>query len=324
MEKTIRLRETGGPEVFDIDTHEISAPSAGEVLIRQQAVGLNYVDIYFRSGLYPLANLPATLGVEAAGIVEAIGETVIGLKPGDRVAYAFGPGGAYTTARTISAERTLLLPPDLSTNDAAASLFKGLTTYMLLKEVYPVGEGTTIFVPAAAGGLGSTLVRWAKHFGAKVIGAVSSPEKAKRVKTLGADHVLVGRGIAWSREIRDLTDGRGVDVAYEGLGGENTLRTLDCIRPFGMAVNIGQITGSLPQTLIREIGAPRAVAFCRPSVIHYISDLKRYRRAADIVLELMAAGLVTAPQQTFAFDEVANAHAAMERGETTGCSILTV
>ncbi|MCQ2003519.1 quinone oxidoreductase family protein [Rhizobium sp. NRK18] len=322
MTKVVKLTETGGPENFVIEDQSPADPGPQEIRIRQEAIGLNFVDIYHRVGLYKLPSYPAVLGVEGAGVVEAVGSAVTDLKPGDRVTYAGAPVGAYAATRLLPAERALRLPDSVSAKVAAASMLKSLTAYMLLKEVYPVGDNTTVFVQAAAGGAGSTIVRWAKHFGATVIGAVSSDEKAEIARRHGADHVIVGRNADLGKEVKARTDGRGVDVAYEGLGGDALIKVLDCVRPFGMAVNIGQIVGPVPSTIGADIAAPRAIAFARPSVMFYISDTARYRKAADRVIHHLAAGMAPGEGQEYALADVAQAHRDLEAGRTSGSAIL--
>jgi NADPH:quinone reductase len=322
MDKVIKLQETGPAENFRIEPQTPETPAAGSIRVRHEAIGLNFLDIYHRTGLYPLPAYPAVLGAEAAGVVEAIGEGVTGLRIGDRIAYAGAPVGAYASTRLLPADRAIRLPDTVSCKVAAASMLKGLTAYMLLKDVYPVGEETTMFVQAAAGGLGSQLVRWGKHFGATVIGAVSTPEKAEIVKRLGADRVIVGREADLKQEVHALTEGKGVDVAYEGLAGPNFIRVLDCVRPFGMIVNVGQITGPLPENLAQELAAPRCVAFARPSVMFYATDTARYRQAADRVIHHMAAGVASEPSAEYGLEDVAAAHRDLEAGKTTGSVIL--
>ncbi|MEP4031681.1 quinone oxidoreductase [Roseibium polysiphoniae] len=322
MSTVITLPEPGPAENFRIECQEVGVPGPGFLRVRHEAIGLNYVDIYQRSGLYPLPAYPTTLGMEAAGVIAAIGEGVVDLKVGDRIAYVGAPSGSYATTRLLAAEQAIRLPDTVSSKRAAASMLKGLTTYMLLKDVYSVGEDTVMFVQSAAGGLGSMLVRWGKHFGATVIGAVSSPEKAEVAKRLGANHVIVGRETDLAAEVHRLTDGKGVDVAYEGLAGPNFLRVLNCVRPFGMIVNIGQITGPLPDNLAKEVAAPRSVAFARPSVMFYISDNARYRKAADRVVHHLAVGIGSDPSAEYKLEDVMTAHQDLETGNTTGSAIL--
>ncbi|MEJ8474016.1 quinone oxidoreductase family protein [Roseibium algae] len=322
MSTVITLHQPGPAENFRIEDQDVGEPGSDTIRVRHEAIGLNYADIYQRSGLYPLPAYPAVLGLEAAGVIEAIGEGVTELQVGDRIAYVGAPTGAYAATRLLPAERAIRLPSAVSSKTAAASMLKGLTAYMLLKDVYPVGDNTVMFVQTAAGGLGSMLTRWGKHFGATVIGAVSSPEKAQIAKRLGADHVIVGRDTDLAAEVHRLTDGKGVDVAYEGLAGLNFLRVLDCVRPFGMAVNVGQITGPLPDNLAAEVAAPRSVAFARPSVMFYVSDLARYRRAADRVVHHLAAGIGSEPSADYRLENVITAHRDLEAGRTTGSAIL--
>ncbi len=322
MVKVVRMREPGGPEALRLDDMVLAEPAAGEVRVRHSAIGVNFVDIYFRKGLYPAGDLPAPLGVEAAGVVEAVGGGVESLSPGDRVAYGGLPPGSYAEARILPAARLLKLPDGLSFPLAAAGLLRGLTAHMLLTRVYPVGPGTIVLVHAAAGGLGGILVRWAKRLGAEVIGTVGSSAKAETARAAGADHVVVGRDVHIVAAIADVTRGRGVDYAIDGIGGETLGKTLACVRKFGMVASIGQAAGPIPPVPVEALGPVRSLALSRPSVLAYAGEPETYRAAGSAVLDLLAAGLAAPVGGTYPLAEAAAAHADLESGRTTGSLVL--
>lgn len=321
MDHIVKLMAPGGVEQFRQEPQTPAEPGAGEIRIRHDAIGVNFIDIYHRTGLYPLP-YPAVLGVEGAGTVEAIGEDVTTLSIGDRVAYAGAPVGAYASTRLLPAHRAIALPDGISASVAAASMLRGLTAHMLLTRTYPVGPGTTMLVHAAAGGLGAILVRWAKHLGAIVIGTVSTQEKAELARAHGADHLVVGRDADIVREVCDLTGGNGVDVAYDGIGGPMLLKTLDCVRPFGMIASIGQAAGPIPPMPVEALGPRRSLSLARPSVMAYSADPAIYPVAADALVSAMLAGIVAAVGAQYALAEVATAHADLEAGRTTGSVLL--
>lgn len=321
MEKVVRMTGAGGIDQLDYAAITLPAPGPQEVLVRQTAIGVNFIDIYHRSGLYPLP-LPAVLGVEAAGVIEAMGAGVEGLRIGDRIAYAGAPVGAYATARNLPAGRAIKLPDAVTDQQAAGSLLKGLTAHMLLTRIYPVGADNIVLILGAAGGLGSMMTQWAKLLGARVIGTVGSDAKAKLARDSGADEVIVGRDADLPTEIARLTDGRGVDVAYDGIGGSGLLQTLDCVRPFGMVASIGQAAGPIPPLAVEALGPRRSLSFARPSVMAHTSDPATYRTASAAVMDLLAQGLAPMNVRNYPLADAATAQSDLEAGRTTGSLIL--
>lgn len=322
MTRFLEITAPGGPEVFSVNEIELPPPAQGEVRIRQEYSGINFVDVYHRTGLYPLPGT-RTPGVEAAGIVEAVGPGV-SMLPGERVAYAGLPVGSYAHLRNIPAERLVVLPPDVSTRTAAAIMLKGITAHMLLRKVYPVTEGTSILVHAAAGGLGLIITQWAKLLGAKVIGTVGSREKAEIAMAHGADHVVLYRQEDFVEMARHYTNGMGVDYAIDGIGGENLLRTFDAVRHFGTVASIGQVGGAIAPLDVFQIGPKRSLALARPSVLAYAGDLPTYREAASDLFAALQRGLKANISGIYAFDAIADAHADLERGATTGSLLLSM
>jgi NADPH2:quinone reductase len=321
MEDVIRINDVGGIEQLEYASIALPEPGPGEVLLRQEAIGVNFLDTYHRAGLYPLP-LPAVLGAEAAGTVEQVGPEVTTLAIGDRVAYAGHPVGAYASARILSAARAVKLPAAVDARLAASSLLKGLTAHMLLTRIYPVAPGSTLLVTGAAGGLGSLLTQWAKRLGARVIGTVGSTAKAELARAAGADEVVIGRDTDLPAAIRHLTDGRGVDVAYDGVGGSGLLQTLDCVRPFGLVASIGQAAGPIPPLAVEALGPRRSLSLARPSVMAYSAEPATYARAAAAVLDLLGTGLAPTRTQHYALADAARAHAELESGRSAGSIIL--
>ena len=273
MAHAIRIHETGGPEVLRWEQVEMAPPRAGEVALRQTAVGLNYIDTYHRSGLYPVGSLPAVIGMEGAGVVSAIGEEVTDIHVGDRVAYAGGPLGSYATERTMPALSLVPLPSTLSDQQAAALMLKGLTTQYLLRSCYVVQPGDTLLIHAAAGGVGLLVCQWAKHLGATVIGTVGSQDKADLAAAHGCDHPILYRDENFVDRVRELTDGEGVPVVYDSVGRDTFTGSLDCLRPRGLMVTFGQSSGSRrmrwnrrrKRTPISMLAGRRARQCCFPS-----------------------------------------------------------
>jgi NADPH2:quinone reductase len=321
MAEIVRLRAPGGIEQLEVTQAELPPPAANEVRLRQTAIGVNFIDIYQRSGLYPLPSA-AIPGVEAVGVVAAIGADVTTLGVGDRVAYAGAPVGAYASERNLPAWRGVKLPDGLSDEAVASSFVKGITAHMLLRRIFPVGSQTTILVHAAAGGLGQLLTHWASRLGATVIGTVGSEAKAAIARTAGAHHVIIGRDADFAQAVSDLTDGRGVDVAYDGIGGVTLKKTLACVRPFGVVASIGQAGGPIPPLEIEELGPRRSLIFARPSVMAYMNDVEDYRVAADAVLAALTNGELNGVGTSYRLCDVAQAHADLEAGRTSGALYL--
>lgn len=318
----IELTAPGGVECFRTATRTLAAPGPGEVRIRHTAMGVNFVDIYQRIGLYPVGEMPAVLGVEGAGVVEEVGPDVREVAAGERVAYAGLPLGGYAQARNIPASRLVRIPDGIEDRIAAAAMLRGVTAHMLLRRVFPVEAGTTILLHAAAGGLGLLVTAWAKRLGARVIGTAGSPAKAELALAQGADHVILYREQDFVAEVRRLTDGCGVDFAIDGIGGETLARTLDAVHPFGMVASIGQASGALPHLPLTELGPRRSLAVSRPSVFTYASDLPAYRQATKELFGELVAGLPVTIGAELPLARVADAHIMLERGETTGSLLL--
>ena len=321
MTKVVRVKRPGGVEQFEVADVELPPPAADEIRIRQTAIGVNFVDIYQRSGLYPMppANIP---GVEGVGVVVAAGADVTSVNPGDRIAYAGAPVGAYASERNLPAWRAIRLPDALSDEVVASSFVKAITAHMLLNRVYPVASGTTLLVHSAAGGLGQLLTRWASHLGAIVIGTVGSEAKAVLARQAGASHVIVGRDADFAQTIGDITGKRGVDVAYDGVGGATLAKTLACVRPFGVVASIGQAAGPIPPVDVSDLGPRRSLSLARPSVMAYMNETEAYHLAAKAALAGIESGILKVSGQFYPLSEAARAHADLEAGRTSGALYL--
>jgi NADPH:quinone reductase len=321
MATVIRLKAPGGADQLESVTIELPPPQADEIRIRQTAVGVNFIDVYQRMGLYPLP--PAAIpGVEAVGVVAAVGASVTSPRVGDRIAYAGAPVGAYASERNLPAWRAVRLPQSIEDHVAASVFAKGITAHMLLTRVYPVGAGTTALIHSAAGGLGQLLTRWARHLGATVIGTVGSDPKAATARDAGAHHVIVGRDADFARAVADLTQARGVDVAYDGVGGTTLAKTLQCVRPFGVIASIGQSAGAIAPLDVEDLGPRRSLMLARPSVMAYMNGAEDYRLAADAVLSALQEGILQAAGKPYPLGEAARAHADLEAGRSSGSLYL--
>ncbi len=319
----INMVSPGGVDRLELADRDIGTPGPQEIRLRQTAIGVNFLDTYHRTGLYPLP-LPAVLGVEAVGEVTAIGEDVAGFKIGDRVVYAGAPVGAYASDRILPAWRAIALPQAISDETAAAGFLKGLTVQMLMRCIYTVRAGDWVLVQGAVGGLGTLLCQWAKRDGATVIGTVGSIAKADLARANGADHVIIGRDADFAAEVAKLTDGHLVDVAYDGVGGDTLAKTLACVRSFGTVASIGQAAGPIPKLAVEEIGPRRSLIFARPSLMGYVSDPATYRLAAGEVLDAIANGIAPAIGQRYALVDAARAQDDLQHGRTQGSLILRV
>jgi len=321
MADVIRLKAPGSADQLELVSVELAPPGPTEIRLRHTAIGVNFIDIYQRLGLYPLpeARVP---GVEGVGIVIAVGSEATSLEVGDRIAYAGAPVGAYASDRNLPAWRAIKLPGVLDDAVVASTFVKGITAHMLLNRICPVGPGTTVLVHSAAGGLGQLLTRWACHLGATVIATVGSEAKAELARAAGARHVIVGRDADFAKCAADLTDKRGVDVAYDGVGGTTLAKTLACVRPFGVVASIGQASGSIPPLDVEELGPRRSLMLARPSVMAYMNDLDAYRGAAAAVLEALRDGVLKAEGRAYRLSEAAQAHADLESGRTSGALYL--
>jgi NADPH2:quinone reductase len=321
MAVIVRLKAPGGAEQLELMSADLPPPGRGEVRLRQTAIGVNFIDIYQRMGLYalPPERIP---GVEAVGIVAALGAEVTDLAVGDRIAYAGAPVGAYASERNLPAWRCVKLPASLPDEAVAAAFVKGITADMLLNRVFTVGRGTTILVHSAAGGLGQLLTRWSSSLGAVVIGTVGSPAKAEIARAAGASHVIVGRDADFATAIADLTAGRGVDVAYDGVGGVTLQKTFGCVRPFGVVASIGQSAGPIPPVDVNDLGPRRSLMLARPSVMAHMNDADAYRGSAERVLAAMVDGVIQVSGTAYRLQDVAVAQADLEAGRTTGALYL--
>ncbi|HWA80077.1 MAG TPA: quinone oxidoreductase [Acetobacteraceae bacterium] len=322
MTKAIRIHQPGGPEVMTLEDVPTPEPGPGEVLVRHAAIGLNFVDVYFRSGLYKAPNLPFTPGMEGAGTVMAVGPGVSEFRPGDRVAYGTGAMGAYATERVIAAERLLKLPEAIDFQTGAAMMLAGMTAQYLLRRTYPVKRGDTILVHAAAGGVGLIMCQWAKHLGVNVIGVVSTPEKAELARANGADHAVVGHANL-PAEVKRLTGGAMVPVVYDSVGKDTFMASLDCLAPLGMMVSFGNASGPVGPVDIAILGAKGSLFLTRPSLATYAAKRADLERMAAELFEVVAAGIVKIRvNQTFPLSEAAAAHRALESRQTTGSTVL--
>ncbi len=322
MVNAIRFYAHGGPKVLKYEPVELPPPGPGEVRLRHTAIGLNYIDVYHRSGLYPVT-LPCIPGMEAAGVIEAVGEGVKQLKAGDRVVYGRGPIGAYTACRNITARELIRLPDGVSDEVAAAAMLKGLTAWYLLHQTFPVAKGDTLLVHAAAGGVGLVLLQWAKKLGARVIATVGSEEKAALARQHGADQVILYRTEPVAHKVKMLTDGRGVDVVYDAVGKATFTASLDSLKPMGMLVSYGQASGPIPPFDVQELSKRGSLYLTRPSLMDYMKRDATYREAATSLLHRIAAGDITIHvAQRFALKDAEQAHIALETRETIGATVL--
>ncbi|HEF4777939.1 MULTISPECIES: quinone oxidoreductase family protein [Burkholderia] len=322
MPKAIRYDQPGGPDVMKWVDVEVGAPQAGEVRIKQHAVGLNYIDVYFRTGLYPQP-LPGGLGMEAAGEVTAVGQGVGALKVGDRVAYVAQPPGAYAQERVLSAERVVKLPDGIGYDDAASVMLQGLTAHYLLRRTYPVKAGDTILIHAAAGGVGLLVCQWAKALGATVIGTVGSDEKAELAKAHGCDHPIVYTRENFTQRVKEITNGAGVPVVYDSIGKDTYIGSLDCLAPLGYFVSFGNASGPLPPIDSKEFSSRGSLFFTRPTLFSYIAKRADLESAAAELFDVILSGKVkTSINQRYPLAEVGRAHADLEARKTTGSTIL--
>ena len=324
MPHAIRFHKTGGPEVLVWEDIQLGAPGPGEARIRQTAVGLNFVDIYNRTGLYPVP-LPSGLGSEGAGVVEAVGPGVTDLKPGDRVAYGAAPLGAYAEARLIPADRLIKLPNGIDDKTAAAMMLKGLTVQYLIRQTYRVKNGDTILLHAAAGGIGTILSQWAKHLGATVIGTVGSDEKAKLAKANGCAHVIVYTREDFVKRVEEITGGKKVPVVYDSVGKDTFMKSLDCCAPLGLVALFGQSSGSVEPLNLGLLAAKGSLYVTRPTLNTYGAKREHLVAMAKELFEVVESGAVKITvSQTYALKDAARAHADLAARKTTGSTVLTV
>ncbi len=323
MSKAIRIHEYGGPEVLRWEEVEVGDPAPGQLRVRQAAVGLNYIDVYHRTGLYPLPSLPWTLGMEGAGQVEAVGEGVAEFKIGDRVAYASPPVGAYAEVRLMPADRVVALPDAIDDRTAAAMMLQGMTAQYLLRRTYRVQAGDTILLHAAAGGVGLIASQWARHLGATVIGTVGSDQKAELARAHGCHHVIVYSRENFVERVREITDGQGVAVVYDSVGQATFMGSLDCLRPLGMMVSFGNASGAVPPFEPGILAAKGSLFLTRPNLMTYTAKRADLLASAAELFEVVASGAVKIEvRQTYPLAETARAHRDLEARQTTGSTVL--
>ena len=323
MPKAIVIHQTGGPEVMQWEDFDPGTPGPGDVRLRHEAIGLNFIDVYHRTGLYPLSGLPAIIGMEGAGVVVAVGDDVTEFKPGDRVAYAGVPPGAYAEERLIPAHRLVLLPEAISTVQAAGMMLRGMTARYLLFGCYPVGAGDRILMHAAAGGVGSIVCQWASHLGAEVIGTAGSAQKAEMARKNGCRHTIVYDETDFVEAVKDITDGAGVDVVYDGVGQATFMKSLDCLRPMGTMVSFGQASGSVAPLDVGVLSAKGSLFLTRPSLMAYTARREDLLAHARDLFDVVRKGAVRiSTGQTFALKDAARAHQALESRKTTGSTVL--
>ena len=322
MAHAIRIHANGGPEVLKWEAVEVGEPGTGEVRLRQTAVGLNYIDVYHRSGLYKLAGFPAIIGMEGAGVVEAVGSGVSDLKAGDRVAYA-GALGAYAEVRLVAADRLVKLPDTIDDVAAASMMLQGMTARYLLRETYRCTPETVLLFHAAAGGVGLIVCQWAKAIGATMIGTVGSDEKAQLALAAGCTHAINYRTDDYVKRVREITQGVGCDVVYDGVGKDTFPSSLDCLRPKGLWVSFGNASGAVPPFDLQILSAKGSLYATRPTVMTYTARREDLLANAAELFGMVASGAIEiVPSRTYPLREAAQAHRNLEARKTTGSIVL--
>ena len=322
MSHAQRIYEYGGPEVMKWEPVNQTPPGSGEVQIKHHAIGVNFIDVYMRTGLYPAAEMPFIPGLEGVGVITELGPGVSELEPGDRVAYA-GPVGAYAETRNVIAERCVIIPDEISSETAASAFLQGMTARFLLKETYPVGPDTTLLLQAAAGGAGLMIAQWAAHLGATVIGTAGSDEKCALAKANGCEHVINYQTQDFVKVVAELTEGEGVDVVYDPVGKDTFPGSLDCLRPRGLWVCFGQASGVIDPIDIRILSQKKSLYATRPMLFDYIDTTDElHRTAGDLFYMLKKGHLKAAPNHQYALKDAGEAHHDLEARKTTGSIIL--
>lgn len=322
MSKAIRIFENGGPEVMQWVDVEVGEPGPGEIRIRQEAVGLNYIDVYFRTGLYKQP-LPGGIGMEGAGVVEAVGPGVTHLRAGDRVAYAGRPTGAYAQVRVMPADIVLKLPDDISFEQAAAMMLQGMTVQYLVRDTYRVQPGDTVLLHAAAGGIGLIASQWLKALGATVIGTVGNDDKAALARAHGCDHTVVYTRESFLDRVKEITGGKGVAVVYDSIGKDTFNDSLDCLAPRGTMVSFGNASGPVPPVDISVLGAKGSLKLTRPTIMTYVTQRDLLEPMAAELFDIVRSGKVKIEvRQRYPLSEVAQAHRELEARKTTGSTVL--
>src|SRR6266446_5202806 len=318
MVQAIRFAKTGGPEVLEWQEVEVGKPGPGQVRIRHTAVGLNYIDTYQRSGLYPMP-LPSGLGSEAAGIIEEVGPGVSGLKPGDRVAYAGGPLGAYSEARVMPADRLVPIPDGITDSQAAAMMLKGMTAWYLIRRTHAVKRGETILIHAAAGGVGLIVCQWAKHLGATVIGTVGDEEKAALAKQNGCDHPILYKREDFVAKVVEITQGKKLPVVYDSVGKDTFYKSLDCLAPLGLMASFGQSSGPVGPVDIGILAAKGSLFLTRPTLNTYTATREDLLTAAKELFDVVLSGAVKIQlNQSYPLRDAAQVHRDLQGRKTTG------
>ncbi|MBX9811349.1 MAG: quinone oxidoreductase [Burkholderiales bacterium] len=321
MPHAIRIYETGGPEKMRWEEIQVDEPGPGEVQVRNTAIGLNFIDVYHRNGLYPM-QLPTTLGMEGAGVVEKVGPKVKGFKVGDRVAYA-NPIGAYAEVLNRPVARLVKVPAGIDDRTAASIMLKGMTAWYLCRRTYKVKKGDTILVHAAAGGVGQILCQWSKHLGATVIGTVGSEEKAAIAKKAGCKYVIVTSKEKFVERVKEITKGKGVPVLYDGVGKDTFMDSLDCISPLGMMVSFGNASGAVPPLNLGLLAQKGSLFVTRPTLFTYTAEREELERAAKELFAVVKSRAVKISiNQTYALKDAAQAHIDLESRKTTGSTVL--
>jgi len=324
MDHAHRFSAPGDPSVLHFEPVTLSPPEPEQVRIRQHAIGVNYIDIYHRSGLYPVPGLPSGLGLEGAGVIEAVGAEVFDLSVGERVGYVGGPLGAYATARNLPRSRVVKLPVWLSFEEAAAVLLKGMTVEMLVRRVVKIEPGQVVLLHAAAGGVGLLACAWLRHLGARVIGGVSTAEKAKLARAHGADEVILTETEDFGARVRELTDGRGVDVVFDSVGRTTLHRSLECLRRRGTLVSFGNASGKPAPLEVGSLGQLGSLTLTRPSLFDYIATPEELGASSRALFELLAGGQLPRPApRCYPLADAASVHRALESRATTGALVLT-
>jgi len=320
--RAIRFSKFGGPEVLSLENIDLPAPKPGQVRVRHTVIGVNFIDTYHRTGLYAVP-LPSGVGLEAAGVVDALGDGVTTLKKGDHVAYCSGPIGAYAEANNVPADRVVKLPSGMSDEIAAAGLLKGMTVQYLLKRTYPVKAGQTILFHSAAGGVGLIAGQWAKHLGVHVIGTVGSENKVALAKANGCEHVLNTRTDDWPKRVRELTGGEGVPVVYDSIGKDTFQGSLDCLAVRGLMVSFGNASGAVPAFEPGLLTAKGSLYLTRPTLMSYTRDAKELQETADDLFDVISKGVVKIEiHQRFKLDEARKVHEALHSRNTTGATVI--
>lgn len=320
MSKAIRIERTGGPEVMAFIDVDVGPPAAGEAQVRHGAIGVNFIDVYFRSGLYPAA-MPGGLGQEAAGVVVAVGPNVTEVKVGDRVAYSGGAPGAYAELRNVPSRTLVKLPKSISFETAAAMMLKGMTVQYLFRRTYRLQKGQTILFHAAAGGVGLIAMQWAKALGVTVIGTVGSPEKAALARAHGCDHTILYKQENVAERVREITGGRMVPVVYDSVGKDTFQASLDCLQPFGLMVSFGNASGPVPPMALTALKG--SLYITRPSLAAHTGSRDNLLEIAGEVMRMVSSGKIRIEiDQRYALADAAQAHRDLEARATTGCSIL--